>query len=106
VGDLDWPGLEAAILAGRTARSVGLPPLEPAPGVHAAMLAAAAGFGSPEGWPYAVGRTPANAGELLAWLPEDVRPRAEAVLRAGRRIPEEVLGQDALHALWRVRATT
>lgn len=96
VGDLDVVGLEIPNRASVTAIAAGLPPLSPAPGFHAAMLAAAATLGEPLGWSHAEGRNArphrALAPELLRWLPEDVRPAVRKVLASGRRIPEEVLG--------------
>jgi hypothetical protein len=101
VGDLDWPGLEIATAASAAAVVAGLPPVEAAPGVHAAMLMAAERFGAADGWPYDKAAPPSGADALLAWLPPDVRDGARRVLRAGRRVPEEALGPAMLRALWR-----
>jgi hypothetical protein len=92
LGDLDGAGLAILARVQRVASAAGLPPVEPAPGLHSAMLAAAAGLGAELGWPCPAGRrVPANPEDLCCVLPESVRSRAVAVLRAGRRIPEEVL---------------
>jgi len=98
VGDLDIPGLEIAVRAVAASQRLGLPPLTAAPGVHAAMLASAAAFGRPGGWPARHRRVLDPA--LLAFLPEDVREFVANVLKGSRRIPEEVLGPKELDLLW------
>jgi hypothetical protein len=100
VGDLDRPGLDFANAAARAAEAAGLPPLIAAPGVHAAMLRAAATFGFPSGWIYAEGDAPTGDSERLAFLPMDIRPDVAKVLEGGRRIPEEVLGPAELSTVW------
>lgn len=106
VGDLDRAGLRIAIAAARAVARAGLPALVPAEGLHAAMLSAAAALGHPGGWPTGPedGQTSEHErdGELVSWLPEDVRVAVLAMLRAGRRIPEEVLGPRELRAVWTV----
>jgi hypothetical protein len=97
VGDLDAAGLAIAGRAAQGAATSALPPLEPAPGFHAAMLAAASQLGHPNGWPASAGRSSAStAGSFISWLPEDVREGVSDMLRAGHRIPEEVLGPDEM----------
>lgn len=100
VGDLDRPGLDFARAAARAAGAAGLPPVIAAPGVHAAMLRAAASFGFPSGWAYGELGVPNSDSERLAFLPEETRPEAVQVLEGGRRVPEEVLGPAELSAVW------
>ncbi|HEX9939243.1 MAG TPA: hypothetical protein VGB15_19020 [Longimicrobium sp.] len=92
VGDLDRPGLDIARLSGASAALAGLPAVTPAPGVHRAMLDAAAHFGHPLGWPYESARAIDADLARVEWLAPEVRSDALAILAAGRRIPEEVLG--------------
>lgn len=92
VGDLDRPGLDIARMSSAGAVHVSLPAVTPAPGVHRAMLDAAASLGSPTGWPYDSTRMSDADEARVAWLPSSVRSDARNVLSAGRRIPEEVLG--------------
>lgn len=92
LGDLDWEGLAIAARGRKVCADVGLPPLVPPPGLHEAMLESAATFGSPRGWE---GGRSAEEGEklpLLEHVPPAVRSTAEAIVTAGRRVPEEVLG--------------
>lgn len=100
VGDLDPLGLEIALLANERATRLGLPPVAPAPGWHTGMLDAAAELGHPEGWPSSKSHVVSRPlDELLAFLPEAARERANAVLVANHRIPEEVLGPGEMTAL-------
>lgn len=92
VGDLDRPGLDIARMSSAGAALVGLPTVSPAPGVHRAMLDAAARFGSPIGWPHESARVSDADDVRAAWLPLSVRSDALDVLSGDRRIPEEVLG--------------
>lgn len=101
VGDLDKPGLEIASAARRIADINGLPTFSAAPMVHQRMLDAAARLGMPNGWPASrVAGENGRLGESAAFLPEDVRAAATGIIRAGRRIPEEVLGPAELSSLW------
>ncbi|MGH7616103.1 MAG: DUF2399 domain-containing protein, partial [Gemmatimonadaceae bacterium] len=97
VGDLDWEGLDAPRLADASARRHGLPRVRPATHVHQAMLNAATAFGAPQGWPHDVAGGSADPAACLAWLDPEVRWRVETIVRAGRRIPEEVLGPRQMH---------
>lgn len=103
VGDLDRDGLRIALAMQQIAQSAGLPTPKPAPGLHRLMLDASREFGHPRGWPHpkkrAV-RTDADSA-LLEFLPRDVRSQVALVLASERRIPEEVLGPQALANLWR-----
>lgn len=99
IGDLDPQGLEIALAAQACAHSLGLPPLRPAPGLHRAMLHAAAAFGHPDGWPVGSSRgSEFRIDDLVRFLPADIRDEVASVLRRGYRIPEEVLGPDELRA--------
>jgi hypothetical protein len=104
VGDLDRAGLRIARAAAASAARAGLPPLEPAPGIHAAMLHAAAAMGHADGWPVGSDEPKASITErdthVLGWLPPDVRGPVAAILGAGHRIPEEVLGPRELRNCW------
>jgi hypothetical protein len=103
VGDLDRPGLSIAAAAAAAAQDAGLPPLEPAAGVHRAMLDAASRKGFPEGMEYPKGqkeRGSASDDQLVDWLPADVRDHALRIFRLGRRVPEEILIPKDLRALW------
>lgn len=103
VGDLDPTGLSIAVGARRAARETGLPTVEPAPGLHRAMVDAAAAFGHPRGWPVASARPggePCHLSEDLGFIPAAVRDSVRQILHAGNRIPEEVLGPEELQAVW------
>jgi hypothetical protein len=92
LGDLDWEGLAIAARGRRVCGETALPLLAPPPGFHAAMLAAATAFGAAQGWE---GGRAADDGEqprLLEHVPPDVRAAAGEIVKARRRIPEEVLG--------------
>lgn len=100
VGDLDEPGLEIAKGAGETARRTGaLPVLRPALGLHKMMITAAERFGHANGWPDPKRTSLANPSAADV-LPPDVRSRVLAVIAAGHRIPEEVLGPEEMRAVW------
>jgi hypothetical protein len=92
VGDLDRPGLDAARSAAASAAAARLPRVDAAPGVHRAMLDAAARFGHPHGWSYVQPGEDAVDSQRLAFLPTDVQAAVAVVLAKGHRIPEEVLG--------------
>jgi uncharacterized protein DUF2399 len=99
VGDLDAAGLEIAWCLRDCAHLRGIP-FTPASALHRQMLAGAERFGYPEGWPSA-GRpfNPSN-GQILDVLTPALRIRAEKILRAHRRIPEEILGPDEMREAW------
>jgi hypothetical protein len=99
VGDLDQEGLRIALAAGRSALAAGLPEIEPAAGLHRAMLASARRFGFPTGWPCGTPSGKVNE-RTLEFIPAEIRADVRKVLAAGRRIPEEVLGPDELLAAW------
>lgn len=100
VGDLDHAGLEIALGAGRRAKDLGLPAVLPASELHRQMLLAAESFGHPQGWPAQERYTDVDRPRILDVLSPDVRGEVEAILKASRRIPEEVLGSDELRSAW------
>jgi hypothetical protein len=100
VGDLDDPGLDIAWGARRRAQEMGLPAVVPASELHRQMLSAAETFGHPQGWPAPERIADADRTRILDVLSSDVRNQVEVVLKAGRRIPEEVLGPDELRIAW------
>ncbi len=101
VGDLDWEGLRIALAAQRIAKSLSLPAIRPAQGLHAAMLAACREFGHPRGWPHlSTERRGRSDASLLRFLPEEARSMTLEVLKAGNRIPEEILGPVELTSVW------
>jgi hypothetical protein len=100
VGDLDIKGLEIAVSLQKVVASLGLPPLQPATALHAAMLQSASQLGSPDGWPAIEMSSHMPLEQLLAFLTEQLREPAQVILADGHRIPEEVLGhREMLEAL-------
>jgi hypothetical protein len=100
LGDLDHAGLDIARAARKCAKELGLPPLLPADELHRQMLVAAEAFGHSLGWP-AGGRFSDSEREMvLDVISPSLRGQIHALLRAGRRIPEEVLGPDEFRAAW------
>jgi hypothetical protein len=89
-GDLDDPGLEIAVNAARRSAELGLPVVEPAGGLYRLLFE----VGRAAPWERAVTRS--RAQRLAAWLPEDVRARAVALLVAGERLAQEAVGVDVL----------
>ncbi len=100
VGDLDHPGLDIAWSARRCAKDLGLPAVVPAGDLHRQMLLAAESFGHPQGWPAQERFAGDDRIRILDALSPDVRGQVDAILKAGRRIPEEVLGPDELRSAW------
>lgn len=100
VGDLDESGLDIACRARQDGLAAGLPEIRPAAGMHASMLRAAAAFGHPQGWPEEKHRRSVGP-EAVGWLPTDVHAVALAILGAGCRVPEEVLGPAEMREVWR-----
>ncbi len=98
VGDLDWDGLRIALAGQRAARLAGLDKFQPARSIHRVMVEAARRFGRPLGWP-ADNDTRPNS-YLADFLPEDIGGDVLRILRAGNRIPEEVLGPEELVSAW------
>lgn len=101
VGDLDHAGLDIAWEARRCAKELGLSAVLPAVELHRQMLVAAESFGHPQGW-LAQERfgDDDDRTRILDVLAPELRERVESVLKAGRRIPEEVLGPNELRRAW------
>jgi hypothetical protein len=108
VGDMDRPGLRIARAAARVAVAEGLPPVVPARGLHHAMLESVRRFGHPEGMEYddSEKRSTPSDEVLLSWLPDNVRSEILAIIRAGKRIPEEILGPKEMLAVWKGTIST
>jgi hypothetical protein len=100
VGDLDYAGLDIAWGARRCAKDLGLPAVAPASELHRQMLSAAESFGHPQGWPAQERIADVDRTKILDVLSSDVRGQVDAILKVGRRIPEEVLGPDELRSAW------
>jgi hypothetical protein len=90
VGDLDWPGITIAAKAAGTAASRGLPEILPASSFHRAMFDSASALGGTPGFPDGTGARPDT--NALAFLGAELGGRVGTMLKAGQRIPEEVLG--------------
>jgi hypothetical protein len=103
VGDLDRPGLRIAQRSAHLARSDNLLPVMPARGLHRAMLDSIRQFGYPDGLEYQAKEQRSDPSDeaLVSWLPEDVRTETLMIIRAGKRVPEEVLGPDELVIAWK-----
>ncbi|MEW6269188.1 MAG: hypothetical protein AB1689_07825 [Thermodesulfobacteriota bacterium] len=100
VGDLDHAGLDIALSARRCAKELGLPAVAPARELHRRMLLAAESFGHPQGWPAQERFAADDRASVLDALSPDMRGEVGAILKAGRRIPEEVLGPGELRRAW------
>lgn len=100
VGDLDHAGLDIAWCARRCAKELGLPAVVPAGELHRQMLLAAESFGHPQGWPAQERFAEDDRTRILDVLSPEVRGPVDVILKAGRRIPEEVLGPDELRRAW------
>jgi hypothetical protein len=102
VGDMDRPGLLIAGRAAKVASAKNLPPVVPAQGLHRAMIESVRRFGHPEGMEYEgeEKKSHPNDETLVAWLPDDVRTEILAIIQAGKRIPEEILAQKEMLAVW------
>jgi hypothetical protein len=95
VGDLDAAGLDIAWCLRECAHLRGIP-FAPASELHAQMLTAAQRFGYPEGWPSEGRPFDSSQRRILDVLAPELRIRAEDILRAHRRIPEEILGPNEM----------
>lgn len=100
VGDLDHAGLDIAWAARKSAKELGLPEVLPASELHRQMLATAEAFGHPNGWPARQRSTDNEHQRILEVIAPPLRNQVAAVLRAGCRVPEEVLGPDELRIAW------
>jgi len=106
VGDMDRPGLRIAQSVISIAELESLPPVVPAKGIHSAMFESVRRFGYPDGMEYKEDerRSESRDEALVAWLPDDIRLNILAIIRAGRRIPEEILGPAEMLRVWEERA--
>lgn len=100
VGDLDRPGLRIAQAAAKITHKTGLPPLVAAQGMHNAMLQASHNFGYPLGLPHETKDSAKDDEALVVGLPPDMRCHVLDILRAERRVPEEILSSDEMSNLW------
>jgi len=100
VGDLDHAGLDIAWHVRARARALRLPRVASATELHVQMLSAAETFNHPRGWRTTERFTEMDRARILDVLESGVRNQVEAVLLAGGRIPEEVLGPRELRAAW------
>jgi hypothetical protein len=90
LGDLDAAGLAIAATACATTETVGIP-AGPAAPLWALLI---------DQSPRADRKAPAaNACQLTAWLPAEIRKRAAELLRSGQAIPQEALRYDVLAAV-------
>jgi hypothetical protein len=102
VGDLDRAGLSIAMAATKIAFTRGLPPVIAARGIHRAMLQSARNFDRPLGWHNQTQDSDKADEDLITWLPADVRQEVLNILRAGGRVPEEILSSDEIQKLWQL----
>lgn len=105
VGDMDRPGLRIAQSSITIAAAEGLPPVVPAKGIHHAMLESVRHFGYPDGMEYKADERRSESGDetLIAWLPDNIRVNILNIIRAGRRVPEEILGPAEMLRVWKER---
>ena len=96
----DHAGLDIAWGARSCAKELGLPAVVPSDELHRQMLLSAESFGHPQGWPAQERFAENDRIRILDVLSPDVRGQVDAILKAGRRIPEEVLGPDELRDAW------
>lgn len=97
VGDLDCKGLAIGAQFARQVKASAGVKVVPATELHRAMLDAAAALGYASGWPC---KTDRRAPMEDDWVAPEVRDRVAAILNRGCRIPEEVLHDGHLLALW------
>jgi Uncharacterized protein conserved in bacteria C-term(DUF2220) len=88
-GDLDARGLQIPVRAGPTARAAGLPEVVPCTQLYRLLLER----GRPQ-----PGRVvdAAAAADLVAWLPEELRPAVTTLLCSGHRLAQEWVGYETL----------
>ena len=101
VGDLDRAGLSIAQSAAKTALNLGLPPVIAARGIHSVMLQEAQNLGHVSGLINKIKDSDKHDEDLVTWLPADIRQQTLNILRARRRVPEEVLSSEAMLELWK-----
>ncbi|NOJ81071.1 DUF2399 domain-containing protein [Myxococcus xanthus] len=102
VGDLDDAGLDIAFAARKCAKELGLPALLAADELHRQMLLAAEAFGYSLGWPSQERFSNSARERSLDIISPSLRNQVHNLLRAGRRIPEEVLGPEEFRAAWSI----
>lgn len=100
VGDLDIPGLKIVRTARRLADELGLPSPLPAPGIHRMMIDLAGQLGHPLGFPYKKAGLSKPDELLVNWLPQEAQVDVHRILTTGNRIPEEILAEKDMAALW------
>lgn len=105
VGNLDCAGLSIARDLRRRVTDLGLPSVQPATELHRQMISAAEALGHGVGWPAEEEVAPADRLPALEVLDPAVRSSVEILLRAGRRIPEQVLGPAELRSAWGASAS-
>jgi hypothetical protein len=98
----DRPGLRIAQFVTQLAEREGLPSVVPACGLHQAMLISMQRLGYPDGIEYLSKEQRSDPSDepLISWLPNEIRENVLQLIRAGRRIPEEVLGPDEMREIW------
>jgi hypothetical protein len=104
VGDLDSRGIYIASKLQRLASANGLPTVLPASTIHRQMLTAAAELNSPNGWPDNSEPAKASGDWIFDFLAEDSRDSVRKIVESRRRIPEEVIHEQAMltcFEIWR-----
>lgn len=96
VGDLDGEGIQIASALSRASKEV---TVRPATRLHLAMFEAAAALGALNGWPVTNEKPPDCDDGAFGFLDSEVRSRAIQLVRAGRRIPEEVISHSLMWQL-------
>ncbi len=91
-GDLDIDGLDIPVHANTVATAVNLPAVEPATWLYELLL------GHGRSVPVENPPTHYRVRKLTAWLPEEVRADAAAVLERGERLAQEWVGTELLVA--------
>lgn len=106
LGDIDRPGLSIAQFVRQLAEHEGLSPVIPAYGLHQAMLNSLKQLGYPGGIEYMAKeqRNDPNDESLISWLPNEIHQEVLQLIRAGKRVPEEVLGPDEMREVWDKRS--
>lgn len=89
-GDLDDPGLAIPVNASRNATRLGLPEVEPAAWLYRLLTE----HGTRAPWELRTGD--ARARRPTAWLPDDLRPVAKALLADGARPAQEAVTAELL----------
>lgn len=96
-GDLDANGLAIPARASVTAQALGLPAVEPAARLYAALLEREPGGGATVDTD--------RAADLTAWLPPSLSTQAQALLESGRRLAQEALNRIELQQLLETATT-